>query len=541
MQHLISLSDITFGKDDATIEARQGFLRKVFLKTSFYNRVRNGQKFLVTGRKGSGKSAICFYLIDALSAEGVNTIFATSRLLSTPKLQQLKNTSINEREKFESVWRYALLVKIAIKVIEIIEREGTESLFLSAEEGKQLKEVKLFLSRNNEIDKNLWQRVTSFFNILSKISAKLPGGVETGIETRQIETVRDLSNMLDKFEESILCLINKSRIFKTAILVDEIDDIWDQTQDSKSLIIGLLDATNKLNASLSPSAMILVFLRSDIWDSLGFTSKDKYRSSDERISWTEDDLKHLITNRAMFSANLENRTIVDSDLWSIFFEDKVKNQSSFNYIVNRTLKRPREVIQFCNLALSVAQDHGNLRITEKDILAAESTYSVWKLDDLSNEFSVQYPFLRDALSMFDGFQTHFSKSQVDVRFESSRKVLSQRFPEISDLDLNTFLQILFGVGFIGAQIEGKDIYLHDEPNRPRIVFANLVDLEKIVIHPAFHSALGLSKYSFDNINVVQVGRDINFNVQISGGSIGNILTGDKVIKVKPDDSKPSDK
>ena len=70
MHRSSTLYGVSFGKDDAAMDAKQGFLDKVFLKTSFYHRVRTGQKFLVTGRKGSGKTAICLSLKNALEAEG---------------------------------------------------------------------------------------------------------------------------------------------------------------------------------------------------------------------------------------------------------------------------------------------------------------------------------------------------------------------------------------------------------------------------------------------------------------------------------------
>lgn len=523
MSQLLKLSNINFGKDDATIEAKSGFLGKVFLKTSFYNRVKSGQKFLVTGRKGSGKSAICFYLIEALKSEKINTIFVNSRSLSKLRMQQLQDTSINEKEKFESVWRYELLVKIAIKLLDVVDSEGANIFLLGSKEKKQLREMKRFLSQNNEFKKDLWQRISSFSKIFSKFSAKFPGGLEAGLETKQIETIRDLSNMLDKFENSISCLLDKSDIFRTTILIDEIDDIWDHTEDSKSLIVGLLDAVNKLNASLNPNAVILVFLRSDIWDSLGFAGKDKYRSADELISWSDADLKQLIANRGRVITDLVGCSNSNEDVISILFDKKVRSRSSLDYIIERTLKRPREAIQFCNLALSIAQDNGHLRITEEDILSAESRYSVWKLDDLMNEFSVQYPFLRDTLNIFDGFQKSFSISDMALRFESSQKVLSPRFPKVLDLDPSSFLQILFGIGFVGAKVGGKDLYLHDEPDRPRIVLTNLSDLEMIIIHPAFHSALGLSRYRSNDINLIQINNNLNFSIQIGGSNIGNIV------------------
>ena len=544
MQRSLDLRNVSFGKDDAAIEARQGFLGKVFLKTSFYHRVRNRQKFLVTGRKGSGKSAICFSIKDALEAEGRNAIFITTRLLSVPKMQQIKGTAINDQERFESSWRYIFLVKIAIELIRLVDLREQDFSHFDSQERRQLREVRIFLSRNNEIDKDVWQKLISFLNIFSKFSAKLPGGMEAGIETRQIETVRDLSNMLDKFEECILALLNKSKIFGTTILVDEVDDIWDSTEESKPLIIGLLNAVRKLNSSLNPNIAILLFLRSDIWDGLSFSDKDKFRSEDERISWSEDDLKQLIVIRAKISANLDHSLSDADQVWDALFEKQVGSQNSFEYIVDRTLKRPREVIQFCNLALSVAQDFGRLKITEEDILAAEARYSIWKLDDLINEFKIQYPFLRDFLSIFDGFRVSFSKDQINLKFEESKKVLVRKFPELHVLDLDSFLQLLFGLGFVGARVAGKDLYLHDDPDRPRIVLTNLVNLENIVVHPAFHLALGLRSYIIqsENISITQQNYGgANYQIRVGGGNVfigGEHIVGDKITnkKIKQIDS-----
>jgi hypothetical protein len=528
MQRLSTLHGLSFGKDDAAMEAKQGFLDKVFLKTSFYHRVRTGQRFLVTGRKGTGKSAICLSLKKSLESEGKSTIFVTSRLLSVPKMEQIKGTSINDQERFESSWRYVFLVKVALSLIQYIDNLKEYEYFdLESDVEKKLKEIREFLLKNKEIDKSFLRKVISFFDIFSKFSAKLPGGIEAGVETRQVEVSHDISNMLDKIEESLVHLSTNLTAFNLTILVDEVDDVWDSSQESKPLIIGLLNAIRKTNSSFGMSVVIVAFLRSDIWDGLSFADKDKFRSDDERISWSDEDLKLLIATRGRISANLFDIPMDDVDsIWKSLFDEKVDGQDSFQYIVDRTLQRPREVIQFCNLALSIAQDSNKALISQRDIKSAEARYSTWKLDDLVNEFKVQYPFLGELLLIvFQGFNKSFSKERVNTRYDESRKLVLNKFPELLSLDIDLFLQLLFAIGFLGVKIGGSDIYAHDDPDRPRIILANLENIETFLVHPAFHLALGLRRnYIIQNstrtVNFVQ---NMQGPVNINNGlySVGN--------------------
>ncbi|MBW4509965.1 MAG: hypothetical protein KME64_26145 [Scytonematopsis contorta HA4267-MV1] len=520
---LSNLYSVSFGKDDAAADANQGFLSKVFYKTSFYNRIKNGQRLLITGRKGTGKSATCIALKNVLEGEGKRTILVTPKLLSVPKMQQFQNTAMNQDEKFEYCWKYVFLVKISLEIFNVIDIQELKSSVLNSHEKQQLREVRTFLSENKEIDKTVPEKLISKLNIFSKFSAKL-FGVEAGVETRKIVDNHDLSDLLDKFESSILKILEKLPNTSITILVDEVDDIWDSSNESTYLIIGLLNAIRKINSSLSSKATILAFLRSDIWDELSFASKDKLRSEEERISWVENDLKRLIGMRGKISANIigfEPEEEVNK-VWETLFDAKVNEEDSFKYIVDRTLKRPREVIQFCNLALSIAQDKQHSRITQEDILEAESTYSGWKIDDLINEYKVQYPFLKDLLAIFQGFESSFSKQQFDIRYEQAKPLLIKRFPKLSELDSNVIVQILFTIGFFGGRIQEKNVYIYDGQERYKIVLPNIENLEILVVHPAFHRGLGVGKYKLKIEN-----KTININ-QISTGDIliqGNINIG----------------
>jgi hypothetical protein len=91
-------------------------------------------------------------------------------------------------------------------------------------------------------------------------------------------------------------------------------------------------------------------------DYLFLIKTNKFRSETETITWSDFELKRLIAIGIKILANLTH--IEQHEIHKIsetLFENKIESKKdSFTYIVARTLKRPREVIQFCNLALTIA-------------------------------------------------------------------------------------------------------------------------------------------------------------------------------------------
>ena len=65
------LQRLRFGHDDAESDfAEDGLLRDGFLKTAAYEATLAGDKRLIIGRKGSGKTAICMVVAGSDSAAG---------------------------------------------------------------------------------------------------------------------------------------------------------------------------------------------------------------------------------------------------------------------------------------------------------------------------------------------------------------------------------------------------------------------------------------------------------------------------------------
>lgn len=495
----LNINELTFGSDDAELDEKHGFLSKVFLKTAIYHRVRKSVRELIIGRKGAGKSAICLMLKNALESEGVTTILVTPDSLSQHKIEQLKTSSINKDETYVLSWEYILLITVAKEVVRHSKK------IKSGEAKKKLKSVRTFLVNNDEIDKTFFDKISKKATALSKFSVKAYG-IEGAVETRQLEIQRDAANELTEFRNTLIGLLAELDNLQVILLIDKVDDIWNQTEEAEFMIIGLLKAVHTLNASLHNSH-IIVFLRSDIYDILKFNDADKLHSLEERLVWQDSDLKHLIATRGKVSAELKETDI--DILWNTIFDGPVSETQSFEYIVARTLKRPRDLIQFCNNALTEAQDNNHNKITTDDILEAEKQYSNWKLKDLASEYAIQYPYLDELLGLFQAFKSEFSREEFNARYQEAQKRLA-KYPDLKETNSDKMLQILFIIGFLGTYKSNKAVFSYDDP------LILLPQHNKLIVHPAFHLALGLQKLS---THITQISDRISGPINTGSGDI----------------------
>lgn len=517
----MDIAKLTFGNDDAERDAKQGLLSKVFLKTGLYNRIKADQSELVIGRKGAGKSATCLILKNAFENEGMKVALLTPESLSQQKIQALKINSINREELYLQAWKYVLLVKVTFEFIELFDKLKIPELHKLNDD---LKAVRNFLKKQGEVENDFGSNLSGLFKIFSKVSFSF-AGFEGAAESQKVESEIDLMDSLTKFEVKLKKLLGYLDSTKIVILIDKVDEVWNDTEESKLMIGGLLRATHILNETL-PMTKIMVFLRSDIFDVLKFHDIDKLNSLSERLSWSEGDLKQLIENRVKISTNIDSIEKNDK-IWEQVFDISVGSQDSFKYIMSRTLRRPRETIQFCNRALRIAQDRQHTKITEDDILTAEIQYSAEKLRDLASEYLVQYPYLDILFGLFQGFKQSLDKNEFELRYQEAKNRMERIHRTLQSLNVDGIIQILYNIGFLGAIVDSAYVFFYNLPN------LTLPQQKMYVVHPAFHSALGIQERivalnDFQTVNISGkyiVGNNNQAGIIIGGNFAGGVVGG----------------
>ncbi len=212
---------------------------------------------------------------------------------------------------------------------------------------------------------------------------------------------------------------------------------------------------------------------------------DKYRDI-EKINWTSESLYNLLESRIKYNYQIQNKKLPENLFYSIFPET-IGTSSTLNWLYERTLGRPRELLQLVRLY----SESNNTTEPNADLLkTCETEYSNWKIEDLTTEYSNQYPNL---FELFKFWRTKFFRQKYHLKLHEFNEMFlemgcsldinsSWYMDSINDLNPHKLLTILFEIGFIGDFILGgaggsKSIYSFQELHEP--VF------DEFQVHPCF--------------------------------------------------------
>ena len=469
----MQIREINWGDDSAE---RDPNLLEYFVSSDSFQRLCAKSKSIVIGRKGSGKSALRKKLEKIFDAQDDTHVINLS-----PKFNSIKSI-LNDREItsgfgkeifFQHTWlRQVLLDCLCYAGDHAKGKYADESLEFA-------RKISLELNRSS---KDIVENVA---DILSKLKAKAGtlGEFGLGIE-KELRAVADA----DALEYHLKKIADSGAKF--VVLIDDLDLGWDNSETANNLLLGLLSATNHL-AALSQNLYLCVFLREDVYSLLITKTQhsDKYRNV-ERIRWDKENLLGILNSRIKFNRRSYGMAEI-GDLFHSVFPQMVGTTNADNWLIERTLSRPRELIQLARYYTELAADD---QPSDKALKDAEQSYSAWKLDDLCAEYSNQYPGL---VNIFAYWKTNFFRHRYHLKRTEIDEMLLQIAAEIElnedwfnatieATDMEKLLRILYEIGFVGDFVLGgeggsKTFYSYVDRHAPR--------LEEVQIHPCFRKAV----------------------------------------------------
>jgi hypothetical protein len=178
-----------------------------------------------------------------------------------------------------------------------------------------------------------------------------------------------------------------------------------------------------------------------------------------------------------------------------------RKSNSFNYIVDRTLYRPREIIQFCTATLDETRNTRSLPPIDYHVIShCEVTYSTERTKDIAAEYRFQYPGLQSIFEAFRGKGYSWSRKELDTLF------LQMSLGEIKLDKLATwaagqepefFMDILWRVGFLRALAVGGVKALRRSGSQHlgphQIDTLSLHNIERFTVHQMFRAGLGMKE------------------------------------------------
>lgn len=461
-------------------------LKVYFVRTGQFNQAKQGHARLVIGRKGSGKTAIFYEIRNSLG-------FGKSMLILDLKPEghqfiKLKEAVINnlspglKEHTMTAFWNYILLSELAYKILE------TDASYSQIDEKRRLKYEKLkALYQEHDPgkgeDADFSQRLLLQVEKIVKRFSEIDTSKGSPKITELIYGSGDIRNLNDAICDY---LSEKQSVW---LLIDNIDKSWPTrgaTWEDILVVRALLEATRKIQRQIEQKAVefkCLVFLRTDIYESLLQDTSDKGKDTPINLDWDDPLLfKEVIRKRIQVSTEL---TGIFDDIWPVIFDRIVGSEDSFNYILDRTLMRPRDLLNFLHKSIDVAlnRNHGN--VLSEDIKQAEKSYSEDML--LMTQFEIEdtHPKYKNLLYSFDGVKNLLSKREIaDI-------VLKHGLPED---EIKNVTELLLWFGFLGVKIiattEEKFSYMvgHNLHHLMQPIEDNSATF---IIHPGFHKALNI--------------------------------------------------
>lgn len=486
---MISLDTLTFGAPAAERDIIAG-LAEYFVELESWHRLIARQKTIVVGNRGAGKSALFKVLGERAKKSGALVIELNPENYSYEMLcSVLKGEAEGSWAKhgaFAAAWKYLIYVTMMKGLTDAGPR------FKSGSSAK----IYEYLRDNIKGAQN--NPLALLISYLKRIEGIKIGSHEATLKTQQLTSLYRLAEIQDLLP-ALLEMTARRRVL---VLVDELDKGWDGSEDAKAFVSGLFQASVSLNEH-SPNLTVYVSLRQELYDSIPALYEDaqKYHDVIETIRWDEPTLLAVVANRIRYSVPaLANAS--DAECWSAVFAETLEYRKarSFNYMVDRTLYRPREMIQLCTDALEAGRDQGTFPIDYGVLSRAELIYSGSREQDIAAEYRFQFPGLQSVFEVFRGRAYTFERNELEdicMAICSGELRTDKVCTWVTDQDPDFLIDVLWRIGFLRAYAVGGLRALRRSGSSyvgpHQVSTLNLQTVSRFQVHPMFRASLGMKE------------------------------------------------
>ncbi|MFQ5630684.1 MAG: P-loop ATPase, Sll1717 family [bacterium] len=476
-----NLEQLDFGPPAAERDILSG-LQNYFVESQSYRRLKKGGKSILLGNRGTGKSAIFRVLAAHYRQQGYVVIELTPEDYSYEMLSR----TLTEEHKgawakvgaYTASWKYLIYVLIMARILD-----KAPNL-----KKREAKEIYKFLRDNHQGFQN--SPLEILISYLKRFDQLKLGLLDASIKVRKLQTLYKL----EEISRLLPILETVCAHIPVAVFVDELDRGWDASEDAKAFVSGLFQAAMSINQTIQ-NTRVMISLRQEMYNSIPTLYEDAQKVWDliEVIRWDKLSLLGLIAKRIAYSfTELHEKSA--NQCWNTVFASG-NSVESFDYLIDRTLYRPREIIQFCIQATELAIERREFPISFESVKEVESLYSEHRTKDIAAEYRFQYPEL---LKVFEAFRGRPHTLERTVLEEICLEIILTEMTGthgvqwLQDQEPEFLITILWEIGFLRAQVKGNagnggPTFLGSH----EISTLNLKSVDRFDIHPMFRANLGM--------------------------------------------------
>lgn len=492
----------------------------------------NNQRSILIGRTGSGKSAILKHIektqerVVRIQPEAMSLRFLSNSTL----LQYFNSIDVNLNFFYKILWKHVFVIELLRlyfaydaqkknnwytgikdklsrrnntkrnKALEYFEKWSNE-FWIDAE--TRIKEIERTVQQKfeAEVGANV-QVLKGKLNTDSSDSSTIRTEIKTKAEHIITEALaQDIHEIINILHEELFVDIQQ----KHFIIIDDLDKEWIATSIRYDLIGAMIEVIKEFQ--IFKGVKIVISLRDNLYQLL-FTGakhkggqREKFKPLYADLIWSPLELKELVNRRLSLVTNNS------LDIKNAFDRVYKNGTSGFEYMLERTFYRPRDVISFINHAIENANNKAYLSL---DILKrAEVDYSIERLQAIEDEWGENYgdisrlsKFLYSKHNGFklrnireDDFDTTLLEENPTVVFKGELSAIVVKWQN-NNIKFITFLKevlyIFYSAGVLGIK-KGPTHPVQFFYETNSILTINDITTDcKIYVHKAFYSALKIN-------------------------------------------------
>ncbi|RJW84390.1 hypothetical protein DWZ86_14775 [Clostridiales bacterium AF36-10] len=458
------LKDIFVGEPDGLSEARQDkFIDYFYNRSKKYEELRdNKNKFIVTGRKGTGKTLLAkYYEYQEKGRNHISEYIDKDKVLFC-QLQAIGNREIPAMERGTFI-TYAILQEIAQLICgnkdKIKFKIGfIKYLYIS----RRIRKLEKMLNRDDlaNFEKTSLKTLEQA-SINGKLKAKRSDCEAGATITSSNEEIFQQSPYYRNMELLKDLVLKVLPYYTVTLIVDDLDEYDERVSENSNFtkfLAKFIEVTYKLNLEIqqySDDSKIILLFRSDLFEFLHnqSTNLNKYVVNSRVIlNWLNDSntdrpeqhsLMDMVFNK-MRKSSEELKEKTNLELYQQLFPKKIKGREPLKYLLNFSHGRPRDIVNLLNKIIVKYPNESSF--TNEMFMAVEQEYSKDFCNELRNEMSLYYSadYINSCFNILKLIRkSNFWKEEV---IQVTKRCHNQ-LPGITDVD--EVLNTLFKYGVLG--------------------------------------------------------------------------------------------
>ncbi len=529
----IKIRDIYAGKPDAKdeidFEGLEEFIKTYVVAEHFnVDSLFDATNCFITGFKGTGKTALLFYLDNRFKEIDNSTCSSfiffkeeftdakrselesiAKRILSSITVEK---DALVDNQEFEYVWRWLLFKRIVSD-----NDDYNRGLFVDDENWHMFETViGRIKSPSNKrkfvIPKKIKMAVS---HVDQSTQSSITPEIEVDLQKPSDENYQKFIEVIDEAESYIIKLIRTDIPYY--IFIDELEAYYGDASVFKRdlcLIRDLIFTVKRFNSNFSIAKMshtkIICSVRSEI-----LTAISRFVVTKELNKITSGFSVPLIWNYSNTSSYVHpiiqillkrisvcegNNNPNYKEIYERWLPETIHGIEPANYILNNSWCKPRDIVRLL-LAAQNSIYNNNDSFTQSVFNSLVKSYSEDSLTEIKEELRALYDTsqIDVIISCFMGYRTTFSVNQLKGRVSKyyQGSILDTHFAQVID--------DLYRLGFLGNFLPISKSYRWQHKGDGRVI---LSDEWRLFVHYALHGALSLGSrqnYGLNRGEIPQVG------------------------------------